>query len=91
MFVVFFEKGFLILDHRYLNEEFVFYKLKLINASCLFLVLLIGVEVKSEDKPMVTIAILAKDKAHTLPLFLKCVESQTMQNMELLFKLSCSC
>lgn len=31
----------------------------------------------NNDEQMVTIAILAKDKAHTLPLYLKCIEKQT--------------
>lgn len=40
------------------------------------LLVITGVIVYSDERP-VTIAILAKDKAHTLPLFLMCIENQT--------------
>ncbi|MBI2344695.1 glycosyltransferase family 2 protein [Candidatus Dependentiae bacterium] len=42
-----------------------------------FLFLSIFIYPDSTESDFVTIAILAKDKAHTLPLFLKCIEAQT--------------
>lgn len=34
---------------------------------------------------LITIAILAKDKAHVLPVFLKCIEDQTYDKKKFLF------
>ena len=38
---------------------------------------IVQASVKNDSSEYVTIAILAKDKAHTLPLYLKCLERQT--------------
>lgn len=43
--------------------------------SIVFLLILCDVQSKSTD--CITLAILAKDKAHTLPLYLSCIEQQT--------------
>ena len=44
----------------------------LVLFACLF-----GAIIQTSDTEFITIAILAKDKAHTLPLLLKCIENQT--------------
>lgn len=44
----------------------------------MFVCMVVGVQVRAADHiDHVTIAILAKDKAHTLPLYLACIEKQT--------------
>ncbi|HLJ31372.1 MAG TPA: hypothetical protein VKU36_02960 [Candidatus Babeliales bacterium] len=43
----------------------------------LFMMVWISTAYAGEDNEYITIAILAKDKAHTLPLYLDCIEAQT--------------
>lgn len=52
-----------------------FSELVLYTQISIFLFFAVGLQALQSD--MITVAILAKDKAHTLPLYLKCLEHQT--------------
>lgn len=49
----------------------------LFRTSVQFFIFLSSLIIQASETDFVTIAILAKDKAHTLPLYLKCIEHQT--------------
>ena len=49
----------------------------LVLPSCVFFLCSLIFAQRSTDDDYVTIAILAKDKEHTLPLYLSCIEQQT--------------
>ncbi|MCX5923280.1 MAG: glycosyltransferase family 2 protein [Candidatus Dependentiae bacterium] len=51
--------------------------LKTVISTLYFLTTLSALVTQAQEVRPITIAILAKDKAHTLPLFLKCIENQT--------------
>lgn len=74
---------FLKKDDRILKREYILKKRKtMYKKYCLMVSVLVSTIVQSHEwehapQETITIAILAKDKAHCLPLYLECIEKQT--------------